>query len=73
MRLLVASLILVAACDGGSGAAKQAARDSLTQRQKDSLTAQSALPGAKGVGGALAAQDSQASRNRALDSIAADQ
>ena len=56
---------------GGAGSSDAtSARDSLTQHQKDSLTAQSALPGAKGVGGALSAQDSAAARNRVLDSIA---
>ena len=71
--LVLASLLFVAGCGNDSGAAKQAARDSLTQHQKDSITAQSALPGAKGVGGALSAQDSQAARNRVIDSIAAEQ
>lgn len=75
MRILnlIPVLLLAAACSNDSGAAKQAARDSLTQHQKDSITAQSALPGAKGVGGALSAQDSQAARNRVIDSLAADQ
>ena len=70
MRFLFVPLILVIACDGGSGAAKQAARDSLTQRQKDSITAQSELPGARGVGQALEAQDTAAARSRVVDSIA---
>lgn len=70
MRLLIASLLLCAACGSGSKSDAAKARDTLTQRQKDSLTAQSALPGARGVGGALNAQDSAAARNRVLDSIA---
>lgn len=73
MRLSIISLVLVTAC--ASGGAKTAAdstgtRDSLTRRQKDSVIAQSAIPGASGVGKALSAQDSGASRNRVVDSIA---
>jgi hypothetical protein len=70
MRLLLALLALTAACGGAASSDATRARDTLTQRQKDSLTAQSALPGARGVGGALSAQDTAAARNRALDSIA---
>ena len=56
------------ACTGGGSAAN--ARDTLTQRQKDSITAQSELPGARGVGQALEAQDTAAARSRVVDSIA---
>ena len=71
MRLLLAVLLLTSACGSAGSSDAASARDSLTQRQKDSLTAQSALPGARGVGGALSAQDTAAARNRVLDSIAA--
>jgi hypothetical protein len=65
----MASLLLLAtACTGGSSTAS--GRDTLTQRQKDSLTAQSELPGARGVGQALEAQDTAAARSRVVDSIA---
>jgi hypothetical protein len=67
MRILPLFLF-VAAC--GSGAERTSGRDTLTQRQKDSLTAQSELPGARGVQGALSAQDSNAARQRVVDSIA---
>ncbi len=42
----------------------------LTRRERDSLIARSALPGARGVGGALRAQDSATARIARLDSIA---
>jgi len=72
MRSLPLLLLLAAACGGASspGADSTAARDTLTRRQKDSITAQSELPGARGVGKALAAQDTAAARNRTLDSVA---
>jgi hypothetical protein len=65
-------LLLLAACGGASSSsgADSTARDTLTRRQKDSITAQSELPGARGVGQALEAQDTAAARNKALDSIA---
>ena len=43
-------------------------RDTMTQRQKDSVLAQSSLPGAKGVGMALKTSDSLKARQAALDS-----
>lgn len=45
------------------------ARDSMTQRERDSVLAQSGLPGARGVGKALSAADSVRARNAQLDSI----
>jgi hypothetical protein len=44
-------------------------RDTMTQRQRDSVLAQSGLPGAQGVGRALSASDSVRARNAQLDSI----
>lgn len=43
-------------------------RDTMTRRQKDSVIAQSSLPGAKGVGMALKTSDSLKARQAALDS-----
>jgi hypothetical protein len=40
----------------------------MTQRQKDSVLAQSQLPGAEGVGKALRAADSAKARQARLDS-----
>ncbi|HYV98987.1 MAG TPA: hypothetical protein VE967_16140 [Gemmatimonadaceae bacterium] len=42
----------------------------LTQRQRDSVIGASSLPGARGVKGALAVQDSAAKKRAMLDSIA---
>ncbi len=44
-------------------------RDSLSQRQRDSILGESALPGAQGVRGALRAADSAEARQRRLDSL----
>jgi hypothetical protein len=60
--------LLLAACakPEGSGAT---GRDTLTQRQRDSILGASRLPGAGGIRGALRAQDSAAARNARVDSI----
>ena len=59
------------ACGGGrSGKAGTAARDTLTERQRDSILAGSRIPGARGVGAALRAADSTNARIRAADSVA---
>lgn len=72
MRLLLAFvLLLAAACGrGGSRAASDslATRDTLTRHQKDSILAQSAIPGASVVGRAIAVQDSGASRQAQIES-----
>ena len=44
-------------------------RDTLSQRQRDSILGESALPGAQGVRGALRAADSAEARRRRLDSL----
>ncbi len=43
-------------------------RDTMTRRQKDSVIAQSSLPGAKGVGMALKVSDSIKAKQAAQDS-----
>ena len=71
--LIPAVLLLAAACGQGSSAAAdsaRSARDTLTRRQKDSILAQSAIPGASVVGRAITVQDSGASHQRLVDSIA---
>ena len=62
-------LTLLAACGGGKSGGS-AARDTLTERQKDSILAQSKIPGAIGVGRAMKAADSTSARIRATDSVA---
>jgi len=67
-RALSFVLVLFAACSGGKSA-KSAAGDSLTERQRDSILAQSRIPGASGVGRAMRAADSASARVRATDSV----
>lgn len=64
------TLLLVAACGGSSqksGAAS--AGDTLTERERDSILAQSRIPGASGVGRAMHVADSTSARVRAADSV----
>lgn len=68
IRVLVFCLVL-AACGGRSGASGAAARDTLSERQRDSILARSRIPGASGVGRALQAADSTNARIRATDSV----
>lgn len=72
--LTVAILVALAGCARGcgDGANDAAARDTLTQRQRDSIIGESALPGAGGVRGALRAADSAAARAKRADSIGRD-
>lgn len=57
------------ACSGGSPDGDGAAGDSLTRRQKDSVIAESGLPGARGVGEALEVSDEARDRAARLDSL----
>ena len=69
MRALGAVLVLAlfaSACAAPDTARND--RDTMTQRQKDSVLAQSQLPGARGVGMALNASDSAKARQAQLDS-----
>jgi len=69
---IIAVLLLLAAC-GGDRADQQAVnRDTLTQRQKDSILARSSIPGASNVGRALRAADSTSAGAHRVDSVAAD-
>ena len=70
-HLVVSAVLLTLACGGGDSA-KQAARDTLTERQKDSILAKSRIPGASGVGRAMTAADSTSAGARRADSVAAD-
>jgi hypothetical protein len=54
----VALALVLAACGGGSKAARVGTTDSLTERQRDSILAQSSIPGARGVGAAMRVADS---------------
>ena len=70
--LLALAIVTLVAC-GGDSADKQAVnRDTLTQRQKDSILAKSSIPGASNVGRAMRAADSTSAGARRVDSVAAD-
>ena len=69
--ILLVTLCFMLGC--GSGESGQTVnRDTLTQRQKDSILANSKIPGARGVGSAMRASDSIGARVQRSDSIAAD-
>lgn len=67
MRRLMLAALVVVGCSSNDTAAND--RDTMTQRQRDSVLAQSAIPGAGGVGKALSAADSIRARNARLDSL----
>lgn len=72
MRLLACiALVLVVGCSS-SDSKSTVNRDTLTQRQKDSILAQSRIPGASGVGRAMRAADSVSARVLRADSLAQD-
>ncbi len=64
--LLAGGMVIVSACAGG----RERNRVPTTERQRDSVIGASRLPGAQGVGRALQASDSAASRRAMEDSIA---
>ncbi|HEV8398274.1 MAG TPA: hypothetical protein VGQ18_00400 [Gemmatimonadales bacterium] len=72
-HLPVALLLATLAACGGDKPDKQAVnRDTLTQRQKDSILAKSSIPGASNVGRAMRAADSTSAGAHRADSVAAD-
>ncbi len=71
LRALLLSTLLISAC-GKSGANDAARRDTLTERQHDSILARSQIPGAKAVGRAMTAADSMSARVRASDTVRSD-
>ena len=75
-RASIATALALCLCLGCSGApdSDQAAAEASTEQSRraaDSAVAESGLPGATGVRGAMKAADSAAVRNARLDSIAA--
>jgi len=73
VRVLIAALVLFAAAACGSDDSKQTVnRDTLTQRQKDSILANSRIPNARAVGRAMKAADSASMRALRADSVARD-
>jgi hypothetical protein len=65
-RWIVPLLLALSACSGGRTGSERRAR--MSQRQKDSVLSESSLPGAKIVGRAMAASDSEALRVSGVDS-----
>lgn len=66
----VLPLLLVGCPEPGAEARVINDRDTMTQRQRDSVTSTLPLPGARGVGGALGAVEGANARAARHDSIA---
>ena len=62
---------ILAAC-GSDKSSQTVNRDTLTERQKDSILAGSKIPGARGVGSAMRAADSTSAGIQRADSVARD-
>ncbi len=69
--LVVVTTALMLGC-GSDQSGQTVNRDTLTQRQKDSILANSKIPGARGVGSAMRASDSIGARVQRADSLARD-
>lgn len=70
MRTLTALLVAAAAaCGGQAQSTNKVNRDTLTERQQDSILAKSSIPGASAVGKAMNAADSTSGRVQASDSV----
>ena len=68
--LYVVPICCMLAC--GSDNARRTAADSLTERQHDSILANSKIPNARAVGRAMNAADSMSARIRSSDTVARD-
>jgi hypothetical protein len=66
------ALATLAACGGDKSGKEAVNRDTLTERQKDSILAKSSIPGASNVGRAMRAADSTSAGAHRVDSTAAD-
>ena len=70
MASLLLALLTFACGGGGSSDSRTAVnRDTLTERQRDSILAKSRIPGASGVGRAMTAADSMSARVRTSDTV----
>jgi hypothetical protein len=70
--ILPVLVLALAACGGGSADKQAVNRDTLTERQRDSILAKSRIPGASAVGRAMTAADSTSAGAHRADSVAAD-
>jgi hypothetical protein len=68
---LVVTIGFMLAC-GSDKSGQTVNRDTLTQRQKDSILANSKIPGARGVGSAMRAADSTNAKVLRVDTVAND-
>lgn len=69
MRLATLIAVGAVACSGSGSSQQTINRDTLSQRQRDSILAQSKIPGASGVGRAMTVADSTSARVRAADTV----
>ncbi len=70
--LWVVPICCIAACGRSDKPSQTVNRDTLTQRQKDSILANSKIPGARAVGNAMRAADSTSARVLRTDTVARD-
>ncbi len=66
----IGAFLSTSACTGSGQESPEAAADTLTRQQRDSLVGASGLPGAQGVRAAIRAQDRANTLNARIDSIA---
>jgi len=67
--IVAAGLLVLGACGGGGqSSANKVNRDTLTERQNDSILAKSSIPGASAVGKAMKAADSTSAGVQRSDS-----
>ena len=68
--IFVTGLLLLGACGSGAQSnANKVNRDTLTERQNDSILAKSSIPGASAVGKAMKAADSTSAQVTRSDSV----
>jgi hypothetical protein len=72
MKLLLPTILLLVIACGSDKSSQTVNRDTLTQRQKDSILANSRIPNARAVGRAMNAADSASARATRADSVARD-
>jgi len=72
VRALIVALVLLSVAACGSDNKQAVNRDTLTERQKDSILARSRIPNAKAVGRAMTTADSASARALRIDSVARD-
>lgn len=72
VSVLVLTIAALAACSSGDADGGAAAGDSLTRAERDTAIAESRLPGARGVEGAMDASDAARERAARVDSLEGD-